>query len=396
MAVTTGIYRERVLSNFNGLCLLLGLRVDNNSSIPLYDFLVESKSRFREYYSQENLFDATLKVEASVAEIAKIGETCSFSYISLLDFTMYDRIDYLLSLVLAYQDVNCITAYMEIEIKELIEFMTLLEKEKGPNFKNTLSYMAIRNFLMFLVNKKFLHASCYATFIKEQIFLSEGLSPKLEFTDVYKNELALSIRKERARYTNQIRNKLKKSVKSIINTTYDPNYSNDYKDHEDYIKKTKVSKKSKNDISYATPDIPTQMIRGINSDEGSFSFNGKILRMRDSDNGNSISNIRSKVYIRNIIKSSHPSSIDDNNISKESTINIDVLNEDIKVPREDSIKRTINLAKLSGVYKSNVSSNSRRDSVEYNRPVDYGRQSPRDYGKSEDISTPSKSDVFSE
>ena len=362
MAAATEIYRERVLSNFNGLCLLLGLRVDGSADNTLYDFLVDSKSSFRNYYNQDDLIEASLKIEASVAEISKISESCSFSYVSLLDFTMYERIDYLLNLVLAYQDVNCITAYMDSEAKEFIEYISLLEKDNGPQFKNTLSYMAIRNFLMFLVNKKFLHASCYATFIKEQIFLSENLSPKLKFSDVHKDELSLSIRKERARYSNRIRSKLKKSTKSIINNTFSHKNDDGYKDHEDKIIKGKrkgfKEDESEDDIRNKSDENPKADVRDSNKSKDSNDLG-------ENNSGDSVSpncNISSNLKANSRNSKSGKIKIKSNNLGKSNVIQKE------SIPQEPKIHRVIKPSKLNGAYKSSSGdSNTKTDKNSFHK-----------------------------
>ena len=285
---TTEIYKKRLLANYNSLLLILGLKSGDND-IPIYDFLVDSRSKFKYYYSDKKSFkNNRIRLESSVAELAKISDSASFTYMGVLDFTPYERIDYLLDLILSYQDVNSVTAYMDDEIKKLIEYMTLLENTNGSVYKNTLSYMTIRNFLMFLVNKHFLHASVYANFIKEQIFLSEGLSPKIKFTDIYKGELGLTIERERARYSNKIRKVLKSQVEKIVKNTSSkiPKYKNSDEDDETFKKPWKDNKDSQKSNFSKREDLNVVRIRNAKTNKGVdyHEFDSKIDKMVDNRN----------------------------------------------------------------------------------------------------------------
>lgn len=285
---TTEIYKKRLLANYNSLLLILGLKSGDND-VPIYDFLVDSRSKFKYYYSDKKSFkNNRIRLESSVAELAKISDSASFTYMGVLDFTPYERIDYLLDLILSYQDVNSVTAYMDDEIKKLIEYMTLLENTNGSVYKNTLSYMTIRNFLMFLVNKHFLHASVYANFIKEQIFLSEGLSPKIKFTDIYKGELGLTIERERARYSNKIRKVLKSQVEKIVKNTSSkiPKYKNSDEDDETFKKPWKDNKDSQKSNFSKREDLNVVRIRNAKTNKGVdyHEFDSKIDKMVDNRN----------------------------------------------------------------------------------------------------------------
>lgn len=294
MAKITEIYKKRLLANYTSLLLILGLKTGSDD-IPVYDFLVDSRSKFNYYYSDKKSFkNNRIRLESSVAELAKISDSASFSYMSILDFSSYERIDYLLDLILNYQDVNSVTSYMDDDIKKLIEYLTLLESTNGAIYKNTLSYMTLRNFLMFLVNKHFLHASVYANFIKEQIFLSVGLSPKMKFTDIYKGELGLSIKRERSRYSNKIRRLLKDQVTSIVKNSKGPKVSDD-KEPNNY------RTSSKEDLDNGINSSETQ--NGSNMSE----FKGKVISVINSKTHSRVgfkdfkSKIDSMVNNRNIV-----------------------------------------------------------------------------------------------
>lgn len=210
------IYRTQLINNLKLVNVVLGLQNIGNPSI--IEFLEESYKSYKNICRNKDDKTKAISVILELSsEIMIISEDCSFYNLSLVDFRSYDRIDFLLDKVLKFTSYDGIRNFIKEDFKLVIGYLTIIEQELGDNIKDTLSYTIIRNFLVFCHLGLFRYAYYYAMFIRSQIFISEGLNPRIEYTDLYRSELSLAIKNERKNYSKAIKRKITGGIKDVVN-----------------------------------------------------------------------------------------------------------------------------------------------------------------------------------
>lgn len=210
------IYRTQLINNLKLVNVVLGLQNIGNPSI--IEFLEESYKSYKNICRNKDDKTKAISVILELSsEIMIISEDCSFYNLSLVDFRSYDRIDFLLDKVLKFTSYDGIRNFIKEDFKLVIGYLTIIERELGDNIKDTLSYTIIRNFLVFCHLGLFRYAYYYAMFIRSQIFISEGLNPRIEYTDLYRSELSLAIKNERKNYSKAIKRKITGGIKDVVN-----------------------------------------------------------------------------------------------------------------------------------------------------------------------------------
>lgn len=210
------IYKNQLTNNLKLFNVVLGLSSIGNPSI--IEFLELSKKSYKDICkNKDNKRKAVSVLMELSSDIMVISEDCSFYNISLIDLRHYDRIDFLLDKVLKFSSSDKIKEFINKDYKEVVAYLSLVERDLSDNVRSTLSYVVIRNFLVLCELGLYRFAYYYSMFIKSQIFISEGLNPRVEYSDLYKSELSLAIKSERKSYSKFIKKKISSSIKDTIN-----------------------------------------------------------------------------------------------------------------------------------------------------------------------------------
>lgn len=240
------IYKNQLINNLKLFNVVLGLSTIGNPSIK--EFLELSKKSYTNICrNKDNKRKAVSTIMELSSDIMVLSEDCSFYNIQLLDLSIYDRIDYLLDKVLKYSSSDKLTEFFNEDFLLTVGYLEIMENHLGDNVKQTLSYIVIRNFLVLCNLRLYRFAYYYAMFIKGQIFLSEGLNPRVEYSDLYKSELSLAIKKERNKFSKNIKKKITKNVKDAVNLV--PGVNLDEKKDSNFIGESTVMPVSGSNMS---------------------------------------------------------------------------------------------------------------------------------------------------
>ena len=210
------VYKNQLINNLKLFNVVLGLSTIGNPSIK--EFLEASTDCYKKICrNKENKRKAVSTIMELCSDIMILSEDCSFYNLNLMDLSIYERLDFLLDRVLKFSSADSMKDFFPNQFMELIGYMKALEMNFGENIKSSTSYIVIRNFLVLCNLRMYRYAYYYATFIRCQIFISEGLSPRIEYSDLYKSELSLAIQKERNKFSKNIKKKITKNVIDIAN-----------------------------------------------------------------------------------------------------------------------------------------------------------------------------------
>ena len=210
------IYRTQIINNLKLFNVVLGLSSIGNPSIE--EFLELGKKSYKQICKRkENKTKAINVLMELCSDMMVLSEDCCFYNVPILDFKAYDRPDFLLDLVLKFSSKDRIVEFINKDYKRMIAFLVVVENEVGPNIKDSLSYVVVRNFLLLCELGMFRFAYYYACLIRTQIFISEGLNPRVEYSDLFKNELSLAIKKEQNKYSKAITKKIRSGIVGTLN-----------------------------------------------------------------------------------------------------------------------------------------------------------------------------------
>lgn len=205
------IYKNQIINNLKVVNVVLGLSAIGNPSIQ--EFLEASKKSYKHICKSKANKNKSVKMLMELcSDIMVISEDCCFYNIPILDFKSYSRPDQILDFVLKFSSQDRMVEFINKDYKYFIAFIIKVENSLGSNIRDSLSYIVMRNFLMFCELGMYRFAYYYACFIRTQIFISEGLNPRVEYSDLFKSELSLAIRKEQKKYAKGIENKVKSVV----------------------------------------------------------------------------------------------------------------------------------------------------------------------------------------
>lgn len=210
------VYKNQLINNLKLFNVVLGLSTIGNPSIK--EFLEASTDCYKKICrNKENKKKAVSTLMELCSDIMILSEDCSFYNLNLMDLSVYERLDFLLDKVLKFSSVDSMKDFFPNDFMDLIAYELTLEKNFGENIKTSIGYIVIRNFLVLCNLRMYRYAYYYAVFIRCQIFLSEGLNPRIEYSDLYRSELSLAIQKERGKFGRNLKNKISKSVVGIAN-----------------------------------------------------------------------------------------------------------------------------------------------------------------------------------
>lgn len=210
------LYKNQLINNLKLFNIVLGLSSIGNPSIQ--EFLEKSLISYQKICkSSENKKKTISTLMELCSDVMVLSEDCSFYNICLVDFSAYERIDFLLDKVLKFSSVNNVREFFKDDFIETVGYVMAIESNLGNNIKQSSSYIVIRNFLTLCHLGMYRFAYYYAVFIRCQIFISEGLSPRIEYSDLYKSELSLAIQKERSKFSKNLKKKISDSIRDTVN-----------------------------------------------------------------------------------------------------------------------------------------------------------------------------------
>ena len=210
------VYKNQLINNLKLFNVVLGLSTIGNPSIR--DFLEASTVSYKKICrNRDNKKKAVATIMELSSDIMILSEDCSFYNLNLMDLSIYERLDFLLDKVLKFSSADSIQEFFKKDFMETIGYLQAIEMNLGENIKTSTSYIVIRNFLVLCNLRMYRYAYYYAVFIRCQIFISEGLSPRIEYSDLYKSELSLAIQSERKKFSKNIKKKISKNVRDIAN-----------------------------------------------------------------------------------------------------------------------------------------------------------------------------------
>lgn len=210
------VYRTQLINNFSLFNVVLGLQNIGNPGIM--EFLESSLKVYKDICRDKDRKAKAVAVTLELAsDIMVMAEDCNFYNVKVITLENYDRVDFLLDKILKFTSQDGIKHFMNGDFQAILGYLQLIEGELGDNVKQTLSYMSIRNFLVLCHLKLYRFAYYYAMFIKCQIFINEGLNPRIEYSDLYKSELSLAISKERKSYSKAIKKKITGGIRDTVN-----------------------------------------------------------------------------------------------------------------------------------------------------------------------------------
>lgn len=210
------IYKTQIVNNLKLFNVVLGLSSLGNPSIE--EFLVLGKKSYKEICKRkENKTKAIGVLMEICSDIMVMSEDCCFYNVPILDFKSYERPDYLLDLVLKFSSKDKMVEFINKDYKRFIAILVSIENSVGPNIKGSLSYIVMRNFLLLCELGLYRFAYYYACLIRTQIFIGEGLNPRVEYSDLFKSELSLAIKKEQNKYAKAISKKIKSGIVGALN-----------------------------------------------------------------------------------------------------------------------------------------------------------------------------------
>lgn len=210
------LYKNQLINNLKLFNIVLGLSSIGNPSIQ--EFLEKSLISYQKICkSPENKRKTVSTLMELCSDVMVLSEDCSFYNIGLVDFSAYERIDFLLDKVLKFSSVNNVREFFKDDFIETVGYMMAIESNLGNNIKQSSSYIVVRNFLTLCHLGMYRFAYYYAVFIRCQIFISEGLSPRIEYSDLYKSELSLAIQKERIKFSKNLKKKISDSIIDTVN-----------------------------------------------------------------------------------------------------------------------------------------------------------------------------------
>ena len=210
------LYKNQLINNLKLFNIVLGLSSIGNPSIQ--EFLEKSLISYQKICkSSENKKKTISTLMELCSDVMVLSEDCSFYNIGLVDFSAYERIDFLLDKVLKFSSINNVREFFKDDFIETVGYVMAIESNLGNNIKQSSSYIVIRNFLTLCHLGMYRFAYYYAVFIRCQIFISEGLSPRIEYSDLYKSELSLAIQKERSKFSKNLKKKISDSIRDTVN-----------------------------------------------------------------------------------------------------------------------------------------------------------------------------------
>lgn len=210
------LYKNQLINNLKLFNIVLGLSSIGNPSIQ--EFLEKSLISYQKICkSSENKKKTISTLMELCSDVMVLSEDCSFYNIGLVDFSAYERIDFLLDKVLKFSSVNNVREFFKDDFIETVGYVMAIESNLGNNIKQSSSYIVVRNFLTLCHLGMYRFAYYYAVFIRCQIFISEGLSPRIEYSDLYKSELSLAIQKERSKFSKNLKKKISDSIRDTVN-----------------------------------------------------------------------------------------------------------------------------------------------------------------------------------
>lgn len=210
------VYKNQLINNLKLFNVVLGLSTIGNPSIK--EFLEASSVSYKKVCrNRENKKKAISTIMELSSDIMILSEDCSFYNLNLIDLSVYERLDFLLDKVLKFSSADSIKDFFPSDFMETIGYLQAIEMSFGENIKSSISYIVIRNFLVLCNLRLYRFAYYYAVFIRCQIFISEGLSPRIEYSDLYKSELSLAIKNDRKKFSKNLKKKISKNVKDIAN-----------------------------------------------------------------------------------------------------------------------------------------------------------------------------------
>ena len=210
------LYKNQLINNLKLFNIVLGLSSIGNPSIQ--EFLEKSLISYQKICkSSENKKKTISTLMELCSDVMVLSEDCSFYNIGLVDFSAYERIDFLLDKVLKFSSVNNVRGFFKDDFIETVGYVMAIESNLGNNIKQSSSYIVVRNFLILCHLGMYRFAYYYAVFIRCQIFISEGLSPRIEYSDLYKSELSLAIQKERSKFSKNLKKKISDSIRDTVN-----------------------------------------------------------------------------------------------------------------------------------------------------------------------------------
>lgn len=210
------LYKNQLINNLRLFNIVLGLSSIGNPSIQ--EFLEKSLISYQKICkSSENKKKTISTLMELCSDVMVLSEDCSFYNIGLVDFSAYERIDFLLDKVLKFSSVNNVREFFKDDFIETVGYVMAIESNLGNNIKQSSSYIVVRNFLTLCHLGMYRFAYYYAVFIRCQIFISEGLSPRIEYSDLYKSELSLAIQKERSKFSKNLKKKISDSIRDTVN-----------------------------------------------------------------------------------------------------------------------------------------------------------------------------------
>lgn len=210
------LYKNQLINNLKLFNIVLGLSSIGNPSIQ--EFLEKSLISYQKICKSSDNKKKTISTLMELcSDIMVLSEDCSFYNIGLVDFSAYERIDFLLDKVLKFSSVNNVREFFKDDFIETVGYVMAIESNLGNNIKQSSSYIVVRNFLTLCHLGMYRFAYYYAVFIRCQIFISEGLSPRIEYSDLYKSELSLAIQKERSKFSKNLKKKISDSIRDTVN-----------------------------------------------------------------------------------------------------------------------------------------------------------------------------------
>lgn len=210
------LYKNQLINNLKLFNIVLGLSSIGNPSIQ--EFLEKSLISYQKICkSSENKKKTISTLMELCSDVMVLSEDCSFYNIGLVDFSAYERIDFLLDKVLKFSSVSNVREFFKDDFIETVGYVMAIESNLGNNIKQSSSYIVVRNFLTLCHLGMYRFAYYYAVFIRCQIFISEGLSPRIEYSDLYKSELSLAIQKERSKFSKNLKKKISDSIRDTVN-----------------------------------------------------------------------------------------------------------------------------------------------------------------------------------
>lgn len=239
-------------------------------SLSIEEFLKVNKKMLSSYgiKARDGFNDEVVKFGGS---LSYLNNRISFFNIKILDFSHYEHLDTLLSLLLDCQESRDVKMFKQEKFYSLIEYVRFIEGSHG-SIKNTLSYRYIRLFLMLASCNLIADSSVVAQFLREQILISEGFYPRSRASTIDNSKLEVEIKIKKRKFVSKLKDKIKTATKQTIRNAKDVDDTpSGFKEREEQLTRmsseevVEEQKQPKHevddfDLSYLGIDVPEEPV----------------------------------------------------------------------------------------------------------------------------------------